>query len=129
MRSVLFLILLSTLISCSTERRASSFLQEDQMLLTRKYIGNFIDYYHTSPQVVGGEDLIWIKTTLYNNYGKISAYSKTCGFSAGDKIYLKPTATDKFGNWIYQIENDYSVSYKVSDFRFENNSFTKGRSL
>jgi hypothetical protein len=131
MKRVLFLILLGTLISCSTAKRSSTYLEDDQILLTRKYIGIFIDYYHTSPQIVGGEDLIWVKTTIYNNFGKISAYGKTCSFSVGDKIYLKPidSTPDKFGKWTYQIENDFSVSYKVSDFRFENNSFTKARSL
>ena len=90
-----------------------------------------MDYCHTSPPIVGGEDLIWIKTTIYNSFGKISAYGKTCGFSVGDKIYIKPTDSrpDKYGNWLFQIENDNSVSYKVSDFRFENNSFTRSKSL
>jgi hypothetical protein len=131
MKGVLLLIVFFTLISCSTTRRSSLYIQEDQILLTRKYIGIFVGYFHTAPTIVGGEDLIWIKTTFYDSFGKISAYGKTCGFLIGDKIYLKPTGStpDKYGNWLYQIENDNSVSYLVSDFRYENNAFTKARSL
>lgn len=131
MKKVLFLISLSIMISCSTARRSSSILKEDQIVITRKYIGIFIEYVYTNPQIVGGADLIWIKTSIYNTYGKISAYGKTCSFSAGDKIYLKPinSTPDEYGNWLYQIENDNSVSYRLSDFRFENNSFTRARGL
>jgi hypothetical protein len=131
MKKVLFLILMSIIISCSTARKSSSPLQEDQIMITRKYIGIFIDYCYTNPQIVGGADLIWIKTSIYSTFGKISAYGKTCSFSVGDKIYLKPiTSTpDEYGNWLYQIENDNSVSYRVSDYRFEYNSFTRSRGL
>lgn len=131
MKKLLFLIFTGIVISCSTTKKTSSVLQEDQVVITRKYIGVFIDYSHTGPQIVGGSDLIWIKTTVYNTFGKISAYSKTCDFSVGDKIYLKPinSSPEKFGNWEYQIENESSVSYKVSEFRFENNVFTRSRAL
>ncbi|HEY5124415.1 MAG TPA: hypothetical protein VIK14_11835, partial [Ignavibacteria bacterium] len=83
------------------------------------------------PQIVGGNDLIWIKTTIYSTYGKISAYSKNCDFSVGDKIYLRPISSTpgNLENWVYQIENDSSVNYKVSEFRFENNIFTRSQSL
>jgi hypothetical protein len=131
MKKLLLLVLLGILISCSTTKKSSSTLQEDQFLITRKYIGNFVDYYHTGPEIVGGSDLIWIKTTIYSTYGKISVYSKKCKFSVGDKIYLKPiySTPGNFGNWVYQIENDSSVIYRVSDFRFENNFFTRTGSI
>jgi hypothetical protein len=131
MKKLVILILIGILISCSPAKKTSSLLQEDQVIITRKYIGIFIDYSHTGPQIVGGKDLIWIKTTVYNTFGKISAYSKTCDFSVGDKIYLRPTnsAPEKFGYWEYQIENESAVSYKVSEFRFENNVFTRSHSL
>jgi len=131
MKKFLFLLLMGIIISCSITKKSSSLLQEDQFFITRKYIGNFIDYRHTGPQIVGGNDLIWIKTTIYSTYGKISAYSKTCNFSVGDKIYLKPIyyTPGKFGYWVYQVENDSSVNYRVSEFRFENNVFIRIRSL
>jgi hypothetical protein len=127
MKRLLFLILTGSIISCGTTKKSSSLLEEDQLFITRKYIGNFLEYCHTGPQIVGGKDLIWIKTTIYQNYGKISAYGKTCDFAIGDKIYLKPisSAPGDIGNWVYQIENDASINYKVSEFRFENNVFTR----
>lgn len=131
MKKFLFLILLFLAFSCSPVKKSSSLLQEEQFTISRRYIGNFLGYSHTGAQIVGGKDLIWIKTTVYNTFGKISAFGKTCDFNVGDKIYLKPTnATPwKFDDWEYQIENDASVGYKVSDFRFENNIFTRSRSL
>jgi hypothetical protein len=127
MKKLLFLILMALLIACSTSKKSSSLLEEDQLYITRKYIGDFLEYCHTGPQIVGGKDLIWIKTSVYTTYGKISAYGKTCDFSVGDKIYLKPVSstTGEIGNWVYQIENDFSINYRVSEFRFENNVFTR----
>ena len=118
------------ILSCSTAKKSVSLIEEDQFYISRKYIGTFMDYCHTGPQVVGGKDLIWIKTTLYSYYGKISAYGKTCDFSVGDKIYLKPlySTPGEFGIWEYQIENDSLVNYRLSEFRFENNAFTRAGS-
>jgi hypothetical protein len=127
MKKLLFLILMGLLIACGTSKKSSSLLEEDQLYITRKYIGDFLEYCHTGPQIVGGKDLIWIKTSVYTTYGKISAYGKICDFSVGDKIYLKPVSstTGDIGNWVYQIENDFSINYRVSEFRFENNVFTR----
>ena len=131
MKKLLFFVLMFLIISCSITKKSSSLPQEDQLIVSRRYIGNFIDYSHTGPQIVGDNDLIWIKTTIYHSYGKISAYSRTCDFSVGDKIYLKliSTTPENFGGLMYQIENDSSVNYMVSEFRFENNIFTRSRSL
>ena len=131
MKKLLFLVSMGIFISCSTTKKSSSLVHAEQLYLTRKYIGDFIDYSHTGPQIVGGKDLIWIKTTIYSAYGKISAYSKTCDFSVGDRIYLRPTHSipGNFGYWEYQVENDSSVSYTVSEFRYENNVFLRIRTL
>ena len=131
MKKFLSLVVMSILISCSTTKQSSSDQTADQLLLTRKYIGDFIEYYHTDPEIVGGKDLIWIKTSLYTTYGRLSAYGKTCEFSVGDRIYLKPTHSipGNFGYWEYQVENDASISYKVSEYRFENNVFFRSMAL
>jgi hypothetical protein len=123
MKNLALLALASIIISCSTTRRYSSNLKEDELINSRKYIGNFIDYCHTDPGTFCGTHLIWIKTTLFNTYGKISAYGSNCNFSPGDKVYLRRlyATPEKQGNWVYQIENDSSVYYRVSDFRYENN--------
>jgi hypothetical protein len=131
MRKFLFLLLMGIIFSCSTTNKSSSLLQNEQIFISRRYIGNFINYYHTGPQIIGDVDLIWIKTTIYNTYGKISAYGKSCEFSAGDRIYLKSlySAPGTSKEWEYQIENDSSVSYRVSEYRYANNVFYKSRSL
>jgi hypothetical protein len=131
MKLFLLLALIMLIISCSTTKKSFSLLQEDQFYIPKKYIGNFIEYSHTSPQIVGGADLIWIKTTNYRTYGKISAYGKTCDFSVGDRIYIKSTCCTpgNFGFWEYFIENDSSTCYIVSEYRFENNAFVRVRSF
>jgi len=113
---------MSIIISCSTAKKTSSILEADEILITRKYIGNFIEYRHTGPDTFDGPNIIWIKTTLDNTYGKISAYGKKCDFSAGDRIYLKRsyyTPGTVSGYWIYQVENDSSVYYRASDYQYD----------
>jgi hypothetical protein len=127
MKRLLFLVMMSVIVSCSISKRTSSGPDKDELYLTRRYIGRFIDYRHTGPEIIQGTDLIWIKTDMVDNFGKISAYSKTCNFSAGDKIYLKstysiPGASGLFG---YQIENDSSVCYRVSEYQYENKMFVR----
>jgi|WetSurSiteA1Bulk_404760.scaffolds.fasta_scaffold39213_2 hypothetical protein len=122
MRKLLLLVLSFIVISCSTAKQSSSLLKEDEFFITRKYIGDFIDYRHTAPESFGSPHLIWIKTTMDSTYGKISAYSKKCEFSPGEKLYLKRTYSSPgmFGFWGYQIENDSSVYYRVSEFQYDN---------
>lgn len=119
-----FLILIGLTIACSPIGKSSSLVREDQLCNTRRYIGNFIDYCHTAPEISGGRNLIWIRTTQFNSYGKISAYGKTCDFSFGDRIYLRRMSSvpNPAGNWTFQIENDSSVYYMVSGYRYENNA-------
>jgi hypothetical protein len=124
MKKILLFLIACILISCGAMKNSATLNVEDQLYNTRKYIGNFIDYCHTGPEISGGAHLIWIKTSLYNSFGKISAFGKTCDFSVGERIYLRrltsiPNAT---GNWSFQIENDSSVYYMVSGYRYENNS-------
>ncbi len=93
------------------------------MAVTRKNVGYFIDYSHTGPEIFGGVHLIWIRTTQFNTFGKISAYGKECKFNPGDKIYIKRMYSNPgpYGNWEYQVENDSSVVYRLSNYRYENN--------
>jgi len=105
--------------SCSTSNKSSSLLKEDELYITRKYLGEFVDYQYTGPRSFGGPHLIWIRTTLDTTYNQISVYSKKCEFSVGEKIYLRRTYSTSgvFGYWFYQIENDSSFYYKVSELR------------
>ncbi|MFZ2285559.1 MAG: hypothetical protein WAV93_01095 [Bacteroidales bacterium] len=114
-----FLLLISAVISCTTTDRSSSAIDEDRLYVTRRYIGDFEDFRHTAPPGFGDPHLIWIKTTRDTTFGKISAYSRDCEFHAGDRLYLrrKYVTPGVFGYWIYQIENDSSVFYRVCEYQ------------
>ena len=103
-------------------KKSAELLGEDEFLITRKYIGNYLDYRHTGPDTYNGSNLIWIKTSMDKTFGKISAYGKTCEFSVGDKLYLRKlyySAGNVSGYWIYQIENDSSLYYRVSVYQYD----------
>ena len=107
-------------------KRSVSELREDEFLITRKYAGNFLDYRHTGPANYAGPNLIWIKTSLDKSLGKISAYGKSCQFKTGESLYLRKiffSPGDVSGYWIYQIENDSSVFYKLSEFQYDKKVF------
>ncbi len=103
-------------------KRASEVVIEDEFLLTRKYIGEFLDYRHTGPETSDGPNIIWIKTSMDKTFGKLSAYGKNCEFTIGDNLYLRRifySPGDVSGYWIYQIENDSSVYYRLSEFQYD----------
>jgi len=105
-----------------TTKESSSLYEEDELFIIRKYMGKFVDYRQTGPETYGGPNIIWIKTTMDNTFGKISAYGKKCDFAVGDNLYLKRLYYSPggiVGYWTYQIENDSSVYYRVSDFQYD----------
>ena len=105
-----------------TSKKTSVFVIEGELLLVRKYVGNFIDYRQTGPKTYNGPNLIWIKTSMENTFGKVSAYGKKCEFSVGDKLFIKRTyysPGEISGSWEYLIENDSSVYYKVTGFQYD----------
>ncbi len=105
-----------------SSKNPSENFAEDKLFISRKYVGNFVDYRQTGPKDNNGPNLIWIKTTMDATFGKISAYGKKCEFSVGDKLYLKRAYFSPggiFGYWVYQIENDSSVYYRLTDFQHD----------
>lgn len=109
-------------INSKASKRSSPVIVEDELFISRKYVGTFIDYRQTGPATYNGPNLIWIKTSMENTFGKISAYGKKCAFSAGDRLYLLRTYYSPggvSGSWIYQIENDSSLYYRVTDFQHD----------
>ena len=108
--------------SCSTMKRSVSQVEEDQLIITRRYVGDYIEYRNTDPDDFTGYNLIWIKTSQDSTYGKISAFGKTCEFNPGDRlflrrIYLAPGGIS--GYWIYSIENDSDISYKLTELQHD----------
>ena len=105
--------------SCSTSNTSSSLIEEDKLYVTRKYIGNFLSYLHTEPDHFGNPHLIWLETSMDSVHGKISAYSKECAFSEGERLYLKRMQVDQGAGafWVYQVENGDSVRYMINEYR------------
>lgn len=124
-RSKIFMLPLLLLLaaSCSTTEKFSSLIEEDKLYVTRIFIGNFIDYQHTSPDRYGNPDLIWVTTTLDSIHGKISAFSKECKFSKGERLYMRRVivAEGKEDRWAYLIENSSSVGYKINEYQNHKN--------
>lgn len=120
MKRVVYIFLL-LLASCASTKQSG--VEEDSLILTRKYVGNFVEYRQHIPEKFGEPYLIWIKTTMDSTYGKISAYSERCDFKPGNRLYIKriqlspgPVST----YWEYQIESDdNSISYKLSEFQHD----------
>lgn len=123
MKKFLFLPVFCLIVSCSTQLKTHSHLLDDGVSLTRRYIGNFIDYSHTGPDYCADAHLIWIRTTQFSTFGKLSAFGKECKFTPGERIYLKRmySVPNANGSWEYQIENDSSVVYMVSKYKYDNN--------
>jgi hypothetical protein len=105
-----------------SSKRTTEIVIEDEFLVTRKYVGEFLDYRHTGPESYNGPNIIWIKTSMDKTFGKLSAYGKNCDFTTGDKLYVRRlfySPGDVTGYWIYQIENDSSVFYRLSEFQYD----------
>lgn len=121
MRNLIPIILLSFSVACTTSKKSAQFPAEDDLFITRRYVGDFVTCSHSKPVGLGGPHHIAIKTTLDSLYGDISVYSKKCDFILGQRLYLRRTYVPSgvFGYWIYQIENDSSVFYRVSEFQMD----------
>jgi len=87
MKKLIYFILPVILASCATTKQPA--VKEDTMVLTRKYVGNFIEYRQHVPEKFGEPYLIWIKTTMDSTYGKISAYGERCDYMKGDRLYIR----------------------------------------
>lgn len=128
MKRILFIALAIMTVSCSTLKKPASGISEDELILTRKYVGDFIEYRHTGPENYDGPNLIWVKTSMENTYGKISAYGRKCDFAEGDRLYLRrvfysPGITS--GYWVYYLENDASESYRATDLQHDREVYIK----
>jgi hypothetical protein len=128
MKRALLLMLVAMTASCSTLRKSTPAIPEDDLIITRKYVGDFIEYRHTGPENYEGPNIIWIKTTMEDQYGKISAYGRKCDFAAGERLYIRQIFYSPgivSGYWVYVIENDSDVSYRATDLQHDREVFIK----
>lgn len=120
MKKLGFLLVILIGVSCASVNK-SGLLPEDELFLTRKFVGNFVECEITPPKYLGSPHMLKISTTLDSLYGKISAYSRKCEFAPGDRLYIRRVyqRTGVFGSWIYQIENENPVKvfYQISEFQ------------
>jgi len=128
MKRVMLLILMGLTVSCGSLRKPSATIEEDELIITRKYVGDFIEHRQTGPENYDGPNMIWIRTSMEDEYGKISAYGRKCEFTAGDRLYLRRTFYSPgivSGYWVYTVENDASVSYRATDLQHDRAVFIK----
>ena len=122
MNRLIILILMVLTVSCSSLRKSSATLEEDELIITRRYVGDYIEHRQTGPENYNGPNMIWIKTTMEDVYGKISGYGRKCEFAEGDRLYLRRSFYSPglvSGYWVYTIENDASVSYRATDLQHD----------
>jgi hypothetical protein len=109
-----------SVLSCATTEKYA-LLPDDELILTRKFVGNFIDYWYTGPNSFGWPNTVWIRTTQDSIYGKISVYCRKCEFEPGERLYIRRAYQSPGidGYWMYQIENEKEnkVWYKLSEFQ------------
>jgi hypothetical protein len=128
MKKLIFLLIIALTVSCGSVKKGTSGLTEDELIITRKYIGVFMEYRHTGPENYDGPNIIWVKTSMEDVYGKISAYGKKCDFSEGERLYLRRTFYSPgivSGYWVYTLENDSSVSYRATDLQHDREVYIK----
>jgi hypothetical protein len=128
MKNLAFILYLMAGVSCAVTER-SGLLPEDELFITRKYVGDFVECKATVPAKFGDPYILTITTTQDSIYGKISAYSKRCDFKPGERLYIRKVyqTTDVFGSWIYRIENENpdKVSYLICEFQDGNKVLTQ----
>jgi len=109
---VLYLAVIITLIaSCSVTEPV---MQEEQLMITRKYVGNLLDYRRVEGEGLLDPDVVWLKTTLESNYGKIGIYVKgELELDVNERLYLRRAHSDTPGinQWNYFLESNSGEIY------------------
>jgi hypothetical protein len=122
MKKLAFLILTVLIASCTALRKKSAASDDGELVITRKYVGEFVDHRQTGPENYDGPNLIWVKTTMEYLYGKISAYGRRCDFVPGERLYLRRVYYSPgivSGYWVYYIENDVGITYRATDIQHD----------
>ncbi len=122
MKKLAFLILTVLIASCTALRRNAVAPDDGELVITRKYVGEFVDHRQTGPENYDGPNLIWVKTSMEDLYGKISAYGRRCDFVPGERLYLRRVYYSPgivSGYWVYYIENDAGITYRATDIQHD----------
>lgn len=126
MKKALF-ICLALLSSCATTQKST--IKEDSLMVTRRYVGNYVDYRQYVPEKFGQPYLIFIKTTMDSTLGKITAYGEGCKYRKGDRLYLKRTQLSPgpiSTYWEYKIESDDNpTNYRLSEYQNDRKNLIK----
>jgi hypothetical protein len=121
MKKIGFILLMLSGISCVTTER-SGLLPQDELVITRKYVGNFVSYTNTSSSGLAAPHILLVKTSQDSIYGEISICSRRCKFEPGERLYIRRgyQPNGRTGYWIYQIENEKEnkIWYRLSDFEY-----------
>ena len=111
---VIVLLLLS---GCASTRFGSQ--KEDVMMVTRRYVGDFMESRNSDHYSYFAPDVIWIKTTMDGHYGKIGVYSKAFNpvkYTEGDRLYVRRINYTHPGSE-YEVvvleSSDENISYTV----------------
>jgi len=114
MRSIYIIMVVAILSACSVSEPV---MQEEQLMITRKYVGNLLDYRRVEGEGLLDPDVVWLKTTLESNYGKIGIYVKgELELDVNERLYLRRAHADTPGinQWNYFLEsNSGEVFYRL----------------
>jgi hypothetical protein len=121
MKKLGFLLLMLSGISCATTER-SGLSSQDELVVTKKYVGNFVNSIKTSSSSLAGPHILLIKTSQDSVYGKIPICARRCKFERGERLYIKRgyQPNGRSGYWVYQIENEKGnkIWYRLSDHEY-----------
>ena len=112
MKNILIVFVLMILVGCSTSKP----MTESTLVISRKYVGNFIDYRVTEGEGLLDFDIFWIKTTLEEEYGKIAVYGKKkMEFEVNDRLYVRRTyyQHSAMNHWVYHLESSDQKTFYV----------------
>jgi hypothetical protein len=112
---VFYLIISVAIISaCSVSEPV---MPQEELMITRKYVGNLLDYRRVEGEGLLDPDVVWLKTTLESNYGKIGIYVKgELRLDTNERLYLRRAHADSPGidQWNYFLEsNSGEVYYRL----------------
>lgn len=113
-------------LSCSTARKAG-LTENDDIVVSRKYIGNYVGFKYSDPRDFGWPNTLIVKTSLDSLYGRIIIYSHKCDFRPGEQLFIRKIfeVPGEGGYWTYHLENENSTSYKLTEFQTGNKALAE----